>query len=142
MLYCGVSATQAMTWVTIFCLPSPLMCRSQVCRQLRLLMTFSCCLSLELCCLTASYSYIVLAHKHYWTCTTDRGNYVHHPPQARGLVQHGSRLLSPLPSSAQVPASRPRVLHGCSRRHIRERHIKGNGRWSMTDSVARMAESQ
>ena len=141
MLYCGVSATQAMTWIYLLSTISPYVPVTGVPPTVTAY-DFSCCLSLELCCLTASYSYIVLARKHYWTYTTDRGNYVHHPPQARGLVQHGSRLLSPLPSSAQVPASRPRVLHGCSRRHIRERHIKGNGRWSMTDSVARMAESQ
>ena len=102
---------------------------------------FSCCLSLELCCPTASYTLYSTSSQHYCTCTTDTGNYVHHPPQASGLVQHGSRLLSPLPSSAQLPASRPRVLSGRSRRHIRDRYIRGDGRWSLTDSIACMAES-
>ena len=61
----------------------------------------------------------------------------------RSSLGHRAKLscwsfeLSPLPSTAQVPALRVRVLSGCSQRHTRNRHIRGNGRrCSVTDSVA------
>ena len=73
---------------------------------------FSCCLSLELCCPT---SYKQLLH---------RSRQLHHSPQLTGFCTMLVCLLSPLPSTAQMPAVRAQVLSSRSQQHTHEQHIR------------------
>ena len=69
----------------------------------------------------------------YYTFTRRQKQLYH-----RRLVQHASRLLSPLPFTVQVPASRAQVLSGCSQWHTCDWHIRNDVlRGVVTGSVAR-----